>query len=461
MRLPGSPFVPALALLVACGAEAEPRAELVVTIDTNLPLAGQLVGSKYSSDSAVDTLRIQVFSADAKQLFDERELVVPETANWPVSFGIAGAGASRVVVRARAFRGIFARRSGNDPKVAPDPPPEATVDRVLVVDLPEAGIARAGIVLDAECRGMISSFKQPFSTCVDRDRPEASAEISDGELGPTRAGSWSPALDVDCTAAPKPGTKCIPGGFSLLGDLDLPNEDIFAHESRPLRPVLVAPFFLDEVEVTVGRFRQIAPSLTTAPPWPHDPSHPLDRFCTWTADPGPFEAHAIVCIDPETAAQVCDRLGGFLPTEAQWEHAARGRGQRRRFPWGDDAPSCCRTSAGRYGPERLCAQEPEGPEPVGSHPGSPTCGGDVSRDGVLDLAGGVVEMLADSYQSFDAACWQWPGVARDPKCDAAGGDRSARGGSWETGFLVLQSALRDYASTGQTVGFRCAYPDSP
>jgi formylglycine-generating enzyme required for sulfatase activity len=148
---------------------------------------------------------------------------------------------------------------------------------------------------------------------------------------------------------------------------------------------------------------------------------------------------------------------GDLPTEAQWEHAARGRGQGRIYPWGDAFPSCCTTNAGRG---TLCPGEP-GPEKIGSYPLSATCGGlgDVSRDGVLDLGGNLSEMCIDKLVSYGEGYWGVPGIFVEPRCDDDDVNaHAARGGSWKSGPANARSAFRKVDQRSSLYGFRCVYP---
>jgi formylglycine-generating enzyme required for sulfatase activity len=202
-----------------------------------------------------------------------------------------------------------------------------------------------------------------------------------------------------------------------------------------------------------------------------DPMDPLHEYCTYL---GPMAAAndrlPLNCVDWDTARAACRAEGGDLPTEARWEHAARGRGERRRFPWGDDEPEgaavCCVASLSRTNPITpfiLCTAG-AGPEPVRSHPGGgASCGGlgDVSRDGVFDLGGSVSEMTLDHFRPYSDPCWAG-GVLVDPVClDPASTSFATRGTDWASGPVTAQGARRDYSSPGVVLGFRCVYEDAP
>ncbi len=118
----------------------------------------------------------------------------------------------------------------------------------------------------------------------------------------------------------------------------------------------------------------------------------------------------------------------------------------------------------RQGPAEVGTVCPgEGLEPVGSHPRSEACGGlgDESIDGVLDMAGSVVEMVLDAPLPYDAECWLPPnggGILIDPVCLQDTFDRTARGGYWNGGTFGTASPLRGPFGNGPSAGFRCAYP---
>ena len=253
----------------------------------------------------------------------------------------------------------------------------------------------------------------------------------------------------------------------------------------PLLPVSVAPFWLDTLEMTVGRFRRLAGRVTSVAPVTKDPANQFDAFCTYLGEgDASNDALPLNCVTWELATEVCTILGGSLPSEAEWEHAARGRGQRRRFPWGDLNPACCTTSAGRKALPMIPQVCPgAGLEPAGSHPAKQDCPGlgDVSRDGILDLGGGVREWTRDAYRPYGHPCWG-VGLGVDRVCegtsldggldggdggDGDGGDggvalsdiqHTTRGGAWSAGPTLALAALRSslIKETNET-GFRCRY----
>jgi len=232
----------------------------------------------------------------------------------------------------------------------------------------------------------------------------------------------------------------------------------------------VAPFFMDRTEFTVGRARSLLSKLQGEKPVdPAAPpsSDPVWQDCTFRAD-GSREDHPLNCVEPRTAEELCRLVGGSLPTEAQWNHAATGRGQRRVYPWGNSQAGCCNASTGRTSALLLvnaCAGA--GTEPVGSHPISAACNGlgDVSRDGVLDMGGSVTERTLDVPHDLEDPCLGVEGVRHDPVCAAAADGvsvRVGRGGNWSNSFGAELSGLRVSGSRrGVGEGFRCVYSAGP
>lgn len=160
---------------------------------------------------------------------------------------------------------------------------------------------------------------------------------------------------------PDPGRRAIPGGKALLGT----NTPVIAEdEESPLRKVKVAPFVMDEAAVTNARFAKFVddtgyitqaelfgesfvfrgllpdgehPAVADAPWWL------CVKKADWKNPQGPggdkcHPDHPVVHISWNDAAAFAKWAGGRLPTEAEWEHAARGGLGDVMFPWGDEAP---------------------------------------------------------------------------------------------------------------------------
>jgi formylglycine-generating enzyme required for sulfatase activity len=429
-----------------CSDSAAPRPQLVVVVDTTAPIVSQLqADAELPNVAAIDTLRIDVLAGAPPET---REIVAPAVESWPVSFGVAAEPKrSPVLVRLRAFRASLAGGGA-------DPIAEVTIDRVVSLVPPAEGAARVRVTLDFGCIGTRPDFVTE-RTCIDFDLRSApygaAVEALDSAAPETRAGT-SPLLPTsDCTTPAPKGTICIRGGFSVLGDPEATGlqASLFV-DPVPLRPVLVAPFWLDATELTVGRMRELVEQGKAEVPADQEAG------CTW--DPsGKSDALPLNCIAEAEAAAVCAALGGTLPSEARWEHAARGRGRGSRFVWGDAAGTCCAASIGRN--VGGCGS---GIEPVASHTDTATCElADVTRDGVIDMNGSVSEHTLDVNLPYDHACWGGPGLRFEPGCADPYGVPVTRGGNWGSGFAAAQLATRAFRFDPVVQGVRCAYPGTP
>lgn len=241
----------------------------------------------------------------------------------------------------------------------------------------------------------------------------------------------------------------IPAGSFAMGS-DSPEA---GDNEKPIHDVTVAPFLLDRTEVTVAAYAAcVRAGACTAPDAFVDERGNYRVFCNWQ-HPEARANHPVNCVDFFQAQAFCAWASKRLPSEMEWELAARG-GEERVFPWGNEAPDATRLNAcGLACAKNLVARRFPGvppmyspddawPEtaPVGSFPGG------ASKHGVLDLAGNVWEWTATEYATYD-------GKAGEPK-------RVLRGGSWGGGEARTERTTYrfrlDPSSRAQFLGFRCA-----
>ncbi len=222
----------------------------------------------------------------------------------------------------------------------------------------------------------------------------------------------------------------LAGGTFLMGAPTGEGSD----QERPQHRVTVSPFCIDRTEVTVGAYRACRAAGACEEPIAYSmPSDQWRRDCNRGREG--IEGHPINCVTLAQAERFCTwryPQGGDLPTEDQWEFAARGTANRR-YPWGnipDPSPSNCNLTY----PDRWPTTAPVGELPVS---------GD-TPEGLIGMAGNVWELTRTRYVSYreDAGS----ATRRHPYV--------ARGGGW--GGTEARSTVRSTALvwSGST-GFRC------
>jgi formylglycine-generating enzyme required for sulfatase activity len=215
----------------------------------------------------------------------------------------------------------------------------------------------------------------------------------------------------------------IPAGKVIMGD----------GEWAPLREVYVDEFYIDQLEVTAARYDKFLRAMAGL-----NPPEGWDDLDLQRDGDLP-----VVGISWTDADAYCRWAGRRLPTEAEWERAARSD-DARPFPWGEDPPTPERAVFGRDAD----GSYEGGLDRVGQRPAG------VSAFGVHDLAGNAFEWVADWYTEsflFDDV--------RNPKGPENGMGRVIRGSGWREPAERMESSRRFFAPADQRlddVGFRCA-----
>ena len=255
-------------------------------------------------------------------------------------------------------------------------------------------------------------------------------------LAPTLAAALVAFATATLDAAGRAeGPAMVPfdGVTFRMGSADADGEP----NEHPAHDVTLGAYLLDRTEVTAGAYRAcVARGACEAP---------ASRARLCTVAHGPAEAPAS-CVSWQQADTYCRAVGKRLPTEAEWEHAARG-GARGPWPWGDAKPTCERavTLLGDHS-GRSCS--PGGPAPVGTHPEGAT------PHGVEDLTGNVAEWVADWYADHYLG-----GGGSAERGPAWGVAHVLRGGSFRSWPRDARVTARSWATSGEAgpgVGFRCA-----
>ena len=306
--------------------------------------------------------------------------------------------------------------------------------------------------------------------------PLVLATLASGDVRahrPPGAPSWWAGLDAPTETAPARGVQYvrlppsgrvrIPGGRYVMGStptemmraVALCKREVFRSRCDDIatafraegvaHEVTLSPFLIDRTEVTVADYaRCVAAGACSAPGYlPGDAR--FDR-----------PALPVTSVRWEEAGAYCRWAKGRLPTEAEWEYAARGTASRE-FPWGMNYnPHVC--NHGAFANDDTDKTDGfVGLAPVGSFPDGAT------PLGVVDLAGNAGEWVEDVYDIDENGFGYAPKPQTDPHGPKNGGFHVVRGGSYSDGAPWMRAAARGVTSLARApfVGFRCAADAAP
>jgi formylglycine-generating enzyme required for sulfatase activity len=262
---------------------------------------------------------------------------------------------------------------------------------------------------------------------------------------PTHTNTPQPAFEIN----PIDGAKLvyIPEREFWMG-LDNTDPHWRGAES-PMHPITLSAYWIYLTEVTNVMYRL----CDDANACPRPEQSYLRDILDYYTNPI-YDEYPVVYVTYADALAYCQWAGGYLPTEAQWEKAARGT-DKRLYPWGNEGvdgtranycdSNCPIDNNRQSGNDNYPFTAPVGSYPAGASP-----------YGLMDMAGNVLEWIADWHQINYYTIS--PDVDPIGPSSGDGGRRGYRGGSWYNQFPELQASARNSMGPSQsreTIGFRC------
>jgi len=258
-----------------------------------------------------------------------------------------------------------------------------------------------------------------------------------------------PVCGTQICGSCSPGSGCLLGECVETGEMKLVASGSFwmgcndgvdtqcSDDEKPYHKVTLSAYYMDMTEVTQSEYKKCIDAGECDTP-----------TCDW--NPTGTPNRPVVCVNWTQAGEYCTWAGKRLPTEAEWEKAARGT-DGRKYPWGNEDATCeyavmddgTGNGCGTDSTWEVCGKSPAGDSPYG----------------LCDMSGNVWEWVSDWYDSG----YYTNSQASNPTGPVSGSHRVLRGGSFffSDGYDFLRASFRFAASPSvyaYNLGFRCARP---
>jgi eukaryotic-like serine/threonine-protein kinase len=220
----------------------------------------------------------------------------------------------------------------------------------------------------------------------------------------------------------------VPAGSFMMGDTSSTADS----NEKPIHKVTLDAFWIDQTEVTNGMYRACVDAGVC-----DRPSSIKSKSHSNYWDNSAFDNYPVINVTWRDANDYCRWMGARLPSEAEWEFAARGENSFM-YPWGNNSPT---SSLANYG-DNLDDTTSVGSYPDGSSP-----------YGALDMAGNVYEWVNDWYDND----YYEISPSFNPPGPTSGSSHVTRGGSYDMSSRYIRTANRNLNSSSRDdIGFRCA-----
>lgn len=232
----------------------------------------------------------------------------------------------------------------------------------------------------------------------------------------------------------------VPAGEFMMG-CNVAVDKECQYDEKPYHKVDLDAFYIDKYEVTVDQYKACVNAKACT-------DKQVTTFDNCNYNKSDRGDHPMNCVDWNQSKAYCEYAGKRLPTEAEWEKAARGD-DGRKAPWGNETASCERAVVYEHGSR--CGKNSTWP--VGSKPSG------ASPYGAMDMAGNAWEWVSDWYS---INYYRNNTNNNNPKGPAIGKSRVFRGGSWFYDPDTNRPSSRSHSAPGvryDLLGFRCAKPE--